>query len=121
VFAHAFIASGARKKSSPKKQARLPASSSEGLMDRRPAPDEMCAYISDDGRGNGAECRSVQADPIHDKSMGYGGYHPFKPLSAARNAQPQSSANGGGSSSTANSGTQPDSVSVAAHGGASGD
>lgn len=83
VFAHAFIASGARRKSSPKKHARLSASSSEDLMDRRPAPDEICTYISDDGRGNGAECRSVQADPIHDKSMGYGGYHPFQPLPSA--------------------------------------
>jgi hypothetical protein len=94
--------SRATKKSSPKKHARLPASSSEDLMDRRPAPDEMCAYISDDGRGNGAECRSVQADPIHDKSMGYGGYHPFQLSSAAHSAQPPSSANGGESGSTAN-------------------
>jgi hypothetical protein len=116
VLAHAFIASGARRKSSPKKHARLPASSSEDLMDRRPAPDEMCAYISDDGRGNGAECRSVQADPIHDKSMGYGGYHPFKPLSAARNAQPPSSANGVGSSSILNSVDETVSVGVAAGG-----
>jgi hypothetical protein len=116
VFAHAFIASGARKKSSIKKQARLPTSSSEDLMDRRPAPDEMCAYISDDGRGNGAECRSVQADPIHDKSMGYGGYHPFQPSSAASSAQPLSSANGVGSSSILNSVDETASAGVAAGG-----
>jgi hypothetical protein len=116
VFAHAFIASGARKKSSIKKQARLPTSSSEDLMDRRPAPDEICTYISDDGRGNGAECRSVQADPIHDKSMGYGGYHPFQPSSAASSAQPLSSANGVGSSSILNSVDETASAGVAAGG-----
>ena len=86
-------------------------------MDRRPAPDEMCTYISDDGRGNGAECRSVQADPIHDKSMGYGGYHPFQPSSAARGAQPPSSANGVGSSSILNSVDEMVSAGVGAGGG----
>jgi hypothetical protein len=105
------------KKLSPKKRAGLPTSPSEDLMDRRPAPDEMCAYISDDGRGNGAECRSVQADPIHDKSMGYGGYHPFQPLpSAAHSAQPLSSANGVESNGTASSEVETVAAGVAAHG-----
>jgi hypothetical protein len=104
------------KKLSPKKRAGLPTSSSEDLMDRRPAPDEMCTYISDDGRGSGAECRSVQADPIHDKSMGYGGYHPFQPSSAAHSAQPPSSANGVGSSSILNSVDETVSEGVAAGG-----
>jgi hypothetical protein len=102
-----------KKKPSTKKPAGLPTSSSEDLMDRRPAPDEMCTYISDDGRGNDAECRSVQADPIHDKSMGYGGYHPFQPSSAAHSAQPKSSANGAESNGTANSETRVEDVGTA--------
>jgi hypothetical protein len=46
--------------------------------------------------------------------MGYGGYHPFQPSSAARGAQPPLSANGVGTSSTANSGTLPEGVSSVA-------
>lgn len=100
------------------KRAGLPSESSKDLMDRRPTPDEECAYISDDGRGNGAGCFAVENDPIHDKSMGYGGYHEFvRPTSAAaRSAQPSSSTNGAGVSSIPSSEGEMASAQVAAGG-----
>lgn len=43
---------------------------------------------------NGKVCKGLEDDAIHDKSMGYGGYHPFVSSSSVRPAVGQSSTSG---------------------------
>jgi hypothetical protein len=97
VFAHAFIASGARKKSSTKKQAGLPVGCVATLL------------------SNGEVCGAFEDNALHyDK--GYADYHPFVSSIPADSAQPPSSANGGENSSILNSVDETVSEGVAAGG-----
>lgn len=68
----------------------------------------LCSYEID-----GKVCHGEEGDGIHDKSLGYGNYHPFVSSSSARNAAGKSSTSG----SEASSETGSDAVSSAAAGG----
>jgi hypothetical protein len=124
------------KKSSAKKRAELPV----GCVATLPSNGEVCGAFEDNAlhydKGYAdyhpfvkpatprrsptcSQCSTGINDNSHTNNA-LADFHPFVSSIPADCAQPPSSANGVGSSSTANSGTQPDSVSVAAHG-ASGD
>jgi len=133
VFAHAFIASGARKKSSPKKQARLPV----GCVATLPSNDEVCGAFEDNvllhyDKGyadyhsfvkpatprRGPTCSQCGTD-INDNSHinnALADFHPFVSSIPADSAQPPSSANGGENSSILNSVDETVSEGVAAGG-----
>lgn len=67
----------------------------------------LCSYEID-----GKVCKGEEGDGIHDKSLGYGNYHPFVSSSSAPSAVGQSSTSG----SEASSGTGLDAVSSAVGG-----
>jgi hypothetical protein len=92
VFAHAFITSGARKKSSTKKHAGLP----------------RCRHEYP----NHTICRESESDAIHAEGAPYVLAHPF--VGDAASAQQSSPVNGAGDSITPNSGTLPEGVSSVA-------
>jgi hypothetical protein len=101
VFAHAFIVSGARKKSSIKKRARLPQVDTFA--------DELCQHVFD----GGLVCNEPPDTNIHHL-RGVTNFHPF--VSLARGAQPPSSANGVESNGTASSEVETVAAGVVAHG-----
>lgn len=70
-----------------------------------------CEYRFDGGK----ICGSDKDSGIHDKAMGYSGYHEFVGKSDASSAASQSSTNGAGSGSTRNSETEREDASSAHH------
>jgi hypothetical protein len=69
-----------RKKVSKKSTSKSPRASSLGttikgnLEQRREAKDGACTYVLE----SGAVCNTGDNNPIHDKLMGYAGYHEFQ-------------------------------------------
>jgi hypothetical protein len=81
------------KQPAPKTQeARTPRTSKKGLPPTAPKRQEQnaarCTYVFEGGK----ECGSSEESGIHDKSLGYGGYHPFEStVTAARPVRRRSS------------------------------
>lgn len=71
----------------------------KGLEERRKKDSGFCVYVPDDGPYAGRECAAVKTAVIHDKTMGYAGYHEFVGKSDAANVRERSSTNGGERSS----------------------
>lgn len=80
---------------------------------RQKINEGACTFILEDG----AVCNTGDNNPIHDESFGYAHYHPFQPSTTAPPAPAPSPANGGATTSTANSATELDDVSNAVHAG----
>lgn len=83
---HEFDSGGTKKSA---RAVSLASKIAGGALSGNHKPPSLCDFEID-----GKVCHGEEGDGIHDKSLGYGAYHPFVSSSPARSAKGQSSTSG---------------------------